>query len=880
MTKYIHLIAVGLFFSILVSTMTGQVIYRRILPSLQSLPVQKSFQIKKTYPKVGLVLSGGGARGISHVGVLKGLEKHNIPIDMIVGASMGSVMGGFYAAGFTSAQLESIIKSIQWNEIFSDNTQRENLFLGQKVEQDRYIITIRFDKWNPYIPSSISTGQKILSIITEQLYQLNIQRFSDFDSLRIPFRAIATDLISGKRVVLTKGDLAEAIYGSTAVPLLFSPMRWKDMLLVDGGLSSNLPVDVARAAGMERVILVDISSPLRTVDELKAPWEIADQVTTIMQQSQYQEQRGLADIVIKPDLENIGSSDFSRYNEMITEGEKAVERNLARLENLILNKGIADTTYADRIKPRTYIWNEIQQSTIQTSRAFENSDSVSLQFLKNLVDSAFSTGIYKEISIQQDLNDTTILTINALQNPVIRQVQFSGDRLYSDSLLNKCITHPLNTVLNYTTILQDLNNLNQMYMRAGYGLMNFQRVELDTSSGILQIKINTGMIDSIKIEGNDITKNYVILREFPLKEKSFFNSRLVKQGMQNIYDTQLFDKATINVDAAKTKNRLIIKVGEKKYTALNFGGNISLDRGVQTYLAFGNDNFQGIGSSLWLSGRIGEKDKNAGLNFRIDRVFKTYFTAALYTYYDFKINPFLVNLRKIGEYWEERIGGKLIIGQQLRKLGQMNIELRIENVKDRRYSGEFNYSKNSELRTLSIRSVTDKRNKIAFPSKGIYNIWYWEAGNERIIGGQEKYTKAYVKLEGFYTYKSRYTLHLRGGIGVADKTLPFPEYFRLGGIEEFMGLYEYEYMGRQLIYSNLEFRYKLPFKIVSDAYIALRYDLAGIWETPDLIMNSEDFFPGYGAWFGIDTFLGPIMAGYGQTRDKSGIFYLSFGYRY
>ncbi len=772
------------------------------------------------------------------------------------------------------------MKSIQWNDIFSDVTQREDLFLGQKVEQDRYIVTIRFDQWNPYIPSSISTGQKILSILTEQLYQLNIRKFSNFDSLRIPFRAIATDLISGKRIVITKGDLAEAIYGSTAVPLLFSPMRWDNMLLVDGGLSSNLPVDVARAAGMERVILVDISSPLRTDDELKAPWEIADQVTTIMQQSQYVEQRDLADIIIKPELENIGSTDFSKYSEMIAEGEKAVERNLPLLENLILNKGLADTINVKRIIPRIYVWNEIQPTAVQTSRFFENSDSLSLQFLKNLVDSVFSTGLYRKINIERDLNDTTVMKINAQQNPIIHQVQFSGDRFYPDSLLSKCITHPLHTGLNYTTILQDLNNLNQLYMQAGYGLMSFRQVELDSARGILHIKINTGAIDSIRIEGNDVTRDYVILREFPLKEKSFFNSRLVKQGMQNIYDTQLFEKVTINVDPDYTRNLLLIKVREKKYTALHFGGNISLDRGVQSYLEFGNDNFQGMGSSLSLSGRIGEKDKNGGLNFRIDRVFKTYFTAALHTYYDFKLNPFLVNLRKIGEYWEERIGGKLIVGQQLRKLGQMNIELRIENVKDRRYSGEFIYSKNSELRTLGIRSVTDKRNKIAFPSQGIYNIWYWEAGNERIIGGQEKYTKAYVKLEGFYTYRSKYTLHLRGGIGVADKTLPFSEYFRLGGIEEFMGLYEYEYTGRQLIYSNLEFRYQLPFKIISDAYFALRYDLAGIWETPDLIMKSQDFFPGYGVWFGIDTFIGPLLAGYGQTRNKSGIFYLSFGYRY
>jgi NTE family protein len=875
-TLLIYLLTPILFFQ----TLPAQIIYRRSLPPLQTLSTQKSFQIRKEYPKIGLVLSGGGARGISHVGVLKGLEKYNVPINLIVGTSMGSVIGGFYAAGFTSTQLEKMVKGIKWDSIFLDNPQREDLFLGQKLDQDRYIITIRFDKWNPYIPTSLSTGQKVLSTLIEQLYQLNIQRFSNFDSLRIPFRAIATDLVSGRRIIIDKGDLAEAIYGSTAIPLLFSPMHWDDMLLVDGGLSSNLPVDVARAAGMDRVILVDISSPLRTPDELKSPWEIADQVTTIMQQSQYREQRSMADLVIKPELENIGSTDFSKYAEMIDEGERAVERNAVALQNLILDNEKKDSTSADTHVLHTCIWNVVQGSQIDTTRFPENSETLSLPDLKNRVDTVFSTGLYKEISIQPDNANPAQLKVIAVQNPILRRIQFSGNRMYSDSILNSCITHPVNTVLNYVTILQDLDRLNQLYMRAGYSLMHFQRVELDSTSSVLHIMINAGVIDSIGIEGNDVTKDFVILREFPLKEKSFFNSQIVKQSIQNIYDTQLFEKVTINMETNGNKNLLIIKVQEKKYTALRFGGNVSLDRGVQTYVDVGNENFIGVGGNLSVSGRIGEKDKNAGINFRIDRVFKSYLTAAWYTYYDWKLNPYLVNRLKLGEYWEERLGQKLIFGQQLKKLGQMTIELRIENVRDRRYSGEFNNIKNSELRTLSIRSVTDKRNRIAFPSKGIYNIWYWEAGNERLIGGQEKYTKAYVKLEGFYTYQEKHTLHLRGGIGVADKTLPFSEYFRLGGMDEFMGLNEYEYAGRQLIYSNIEFRFKLPFKIISDSYLALRYDLAGVWETPDLIMKSKDFFPGYGAWLGIDTFLGPLLAGYGQTRNKSGVIYLSFGYRY
>jgi NTE family protein len=858
----------------------AQVLYKRNLPPLQTLTSQKSFQIKQEHPKVGLVLSGGGARGISHIGVLKGLEKYNVPIDLIVGTSMGSVMGGFYAAGFTSAQLEQMVKSIQWTEIFRDTPQREDLFLGQKQERDRYIITIRFDNWKPYIPTSISTGQKILSTITDQLYQLNVQKFSNFDSLRIPFRAIATDLISGKRIILAKGDLAEAMYGSTAVPLLFSPLRWENMLLVDGGLSSNLAVDVAREIGMERVILVDITSPLRTYDELQSPWEIADQVTSIMQLSQNQEQREKADIIIKPELENIGSTDFSKYMEMIDEGEQAVERSAGFLRTLILDQPDSVSRSVDWHTPRTCIWQGINPAEIQDPQSNENTNFLSLHRLRQIIDSVFSTGHYRYIGVQQDNPTSPDLKITVIPNPVLCQVQFNGNRLYSDSMLNSCFTHPLNTVLNYTTILQNLERLNQLYMKAGYSMMYFQQVGLDSSSGILQIGINAGVIDSIRIEGNPITRDFVILREFPLKKKSFFNSQVVKTGIQNIFNTQLFEKVTINMDSESGQNILIIKVLEKKYTAVRMGGNLSLDRGVQAFLDLGNENFMGMGSFFSVSSRIGEKDKNAGINFRIDRVFETYLTAGVYGYYDWKLLPYFVNTQNRGEYWEERLGSKLIFGQQLKKLGQMSVELRIESVKDRRYSGEFYSSRKSELRTLSIRSITDRRNNIDFPTKGIYNIWYWEAGNERIIGGQEKYTKAYVKLEGFYTYASAYTLHLRGGIGIADKTLPFCEYFRIGGLDEFMGLNEYEWAGRQLIYSNIELRYKLPFKVISDSYLALRYDLAGIWETPDLIMQTEDFFPGYGGWFGIDTFLGPFMIGYGQTRNKSGVVYLSFGYRY
>ena len=204
----------------------------------------------------------------------------------------------------------------------------------------------------------------------------------------------------------------------------------------------------------------------------------------------------------------------------------------------------------------------------------------------------------------------------------------------------------------------------------------------------------------------------------------------------------------------------------------------------------------------------------------------------------------------------------------------------MENVKDKKYSGQFSNKQNSELRTIAIRSITDKRDKIAFTNSGIYNVWYWESGNEGILEGQAKYTKAFVNLEGFYSVLPGHTFHVKSILGVADKTLPFSEWFRIGGFHSFMGLHDYEYYGRQVIDVNLEYRYKFPFDFFADTYIGLRYDLGAVWEIPNLVIYDEDFFHGFGGWLGVDTIFGPLYIGYGDASSRRGVFYLSLGYNF
>jgi len=663
--------------------------------------------------------------------------------------------------------------------------------------------------------------------------------------------------------------------------LLFSPLAWgEDKLLVDGGLRSNFAVDVARSLGMDKIIVVDNTSPLRNKDKLEAPWEIADQVTTIMAQSNNDEQISLADIVIKPNIENIGSTDFDKINLMIEEGEKAVDE----IANVLYNITAFDTSeedtnrhYIDKIKHYAIVMDS------NNNREYVSNDQynrkMSVQLIRNEVDSLFTEGVYSHVSASLDETEgKTFLTYTKSENPELNSVEFRGNKIYPDSILFAKFSHQFGSILNYNILYKDLTAIKDFYRLNGYVLMQYQDIVFDKSTGCLVLLMNEGIVDSIVIEGNDHTANFVVLREFTLKEGDVFRSELIQKGIDNVHATQLFDRVNANVDIENGSYKVIIKVEEKSFTLLRLGGKAGIDRGAQGYLELAHENFLGIGSKISFLARAGERDRLLSFNYRLDRIFESFLTFGISGYYDRKINLYSIENQEMGEYKENRLGLRIMLGQQLKKLGQMTVELRFENVKDSTYSGTFDYLQSSELRTLAIRSVTDKRDKIAFTTEGIYNVWFWETGNELILEGQEKYTKASVNIEGYYTYLSRHTFHIRGFVGVGDKTLPFSEFFRIGGLHDFIGLYEYEYFGRQVVLANLEYRYKLPFRVISDAYITLRYDIGGIWEIPDLVLESEYFFHGIGGWFGIDTVLGPLYLGYGDTSKNRGLFYLSLGY--
>jgi NTE family protein len=275
-------------------------------------------------PRIGLVLSGGGARGAAHVGVLKVLEEFDVPVHAIAGTSMGAIVGSLYAAGWAPDEIEAQLAAIDWNAMLTDRLPREHLSFRRR-EEDREFLTqfeLGIEGGRPRLPSGLIAGHNVEARLARLLVPALAVR--DFDHLTVPFRAVATDLETGDPVVLRDGDLVLAVRASLSMPAVFAPVELDGRLLVDGGVGRNLPVDVARELGVDRLIVVDAGTPLSDREALRSLLDVSKQLTSVMTQSNTAVQRQSltdSDILIQLALESLSVLDFQRWLEAVEAGE-------------------------------------------------------------------------------------------------------------------------------------------------------------------------------------------------------------------------------------------------------------------------------------------------------------------------------------------------------------------------------------------------------------------------------------------------------------------------------------------------------------------------------------------------------------------------------
>jgi len=283
-------------------------------------------------PKVGLVLSGGGAKGFAHIGTLKVIDSLGIKVDYIAGTSMGAIVGALYASGYSGQQLDSIFKSLDYDKVINDNLPRSAKTFYERVNSEKYAVNLPFDKFKVQLPSALSRGQNVFNLLSK--LTLHVSDVNRFEQLPIPFFCIATNVENGEAVVLDSGNLAQAVTASGAFPSLFQPVIINNQLLIDGGVVNNYPINELKAKGMDIIIGVDVQDELRDRSELKSAPDVLLQINNFRTINDMKLKSKITDIYIHPDIRDFTVVSFSESEKIIENGRIAALEKLEKLKKL------------------------------------------------------------------------------------------------------------------------------------------------------------------------------------------------------------------------------------------------------------------------------------------------------------------------------------------------------------------------------------------------------------------------------------------------------------------------------------------------------------------------------------------------------------------
>jgi len=360
-------------------------------------------------PRIGLALSGGAARGFAHVGVLQAIEEAGVPIDVIAGTSMGSVIGGLYAAGLSTNELLDVAARVDWDRVFNDAPDRRNLPIERKVEEGRTAFSLPIVAGRPRLPSGIIEGQRISQVLTGLTWRVHPVR--DFTKLPVPFAAVATDAETGEAVVLDRGFLPQAMRASLAIPSVFAPVEIDGRYLIDGGIVRNLPTPEVAALGADIIICSDVTRPLATADSLRTLVDILTQTMAYRTVERRDADAELCDVMIRPDIQGIESADFARALEIIARGRSAADTVLAELADLGLVGVVTPAAAADEdpwaerariVEVRVKGLERSSETSVLRSLGLTVPADLGVRQVNDAVSRVYDTGMFESVSYRLD----------------------------------------------------------------------------------------------------------------------------------------------------------------------------------------------------------------------------------------------------------------------------------------------------------------------------------------------------------------------------------------------------------------------------------------------------------------------------------------------
>jgi len=396
--------------------------------------------------KVGLVLSGGGAKGLAHIGALKVIENSGVQIDYIAGTSMGAIVGALYASGYSADELLVLFKQANFDELIRDDFQRKNKSSFERKDTDKHAVTLPFNNFKLTIPSAISKGQNVYNFYAKLLD--HVKEVNDFSKLPIPFLCIATDAETGKQVILDKGYLPDAITASGAIPTLFEPVNLDGKLLVDGGVSNNYPIDELLAKDIDVIIGVDVQDSLREKDKLNSASDIMIQLSNFSTQNQMREKVKKTNVYIKPNITNYSIVSFDQGEEIYTSGYEAAKSSEERLFEIAKKQIIKQKQTVNKERPEKYAIKNIEifgnenytRSYVLGKLKLKTPSIVSRRKIEKGVISLAATNNFKVI--KHKVKNDSILELNILEskNKTSLKLGLHYDDLYKGAALVN-ITH-------------------------------------------------------------------------------------------------------------------------------------------------------------------------------------------------------------------------------------------------------------------------------------------------------------------------------------------------------------------------------------------------------------------------------------------------------
>jgi len=367
-------------------------------------------------PKVAVVLSGGGAKGVAHIPLLQTLDSLGIVPDLIVGTSMGSVVGGFYAMGYSGDSIADITRNANWDKLLGGKTRLKDVGVEEKREFGRYLITLDVKKGKPTISSSIINDQYLREFFS--YYSYPVFRIDEFDDLPIAYRSVTTDIVNGEEVVLKDGSLALAMRASMSIPSIFEPIPYKDVLLVDGGIVNNFPVDVAKEWGADIIIGSDVGGGMKPKEDLEGLTNILFQSAMLVSNKKNPESQAMCDILLKhyPNL-TYSTGDFKNASEIYAEGKIATAANIHQLVELAKTleaydqKTVELPAVTNRIILDTVVYNGISEANFDLVKArmnVETNTPYTINDLEDAVERAMGTSLFTQVDANPILEEDMV----------------------------------------------------------------------------------------------------------------------------------------------------------------------------------------------------------------------------------------------------------------------------------------------------------------------------------------------------------------------------------------------------------------------------------------------------------------------------------------